>query len=228
MNEKTRDEVCANTIQSGTVPIYVVDSDVYQKRYVAHQERKRREITEGEGEMVAYDPFTETELTAFNRRRSQRIFNKEAITETQMRYILKAATMSPSSCNRHGIKIKFVTERSEKELLGGLLVGGVGWIHRAYTIALFFADPKAYASPREKDFMHYCDVGFLAMTMWLAAETQRVGVCYVNPNVSHPDVFRDLFAPAEHIFCGALALGHYDRDKRAKQAERPEINEMLI
>lgn len=155
------------------------------------------------------------------------MFKTKEIPQEVLDEILKTAETSPSSCNRHGLKLKVVRKRDDKELLGGVMVGGAGWVHRADTIILFLADPVAYASQREKEFMHYADVGFTAMPMWLMAETKGVGCSYINPNLSHPDVMALKFA-GDHIFCGALVFGYYDEAFRAEESERGDLNEMLI
>ena len=177
-------------------------------------------------------------MEALDRRRSQRIYTHDPISDKDLETILTAATMSPNSCNRHGVLVRTVTERRDKELLGGVLVGGVGWVHRAPVVILFLADPIAYASPNEKAFMHYCDVGFKAMSMWLAAESLGIGACYINPNVGNQEVFTKYFGLLEDldeqgrpdnrelIFCGALTLGHFDN--RPSQAERPSINDLRV
>lgn len=193
-----------------------IKEDYYQERYKRHQEKKKRQLTLSEGK-------TDNSKD----RRSQRVFNSIPIEQNILDKILKVAETAPSSCNRHGLKMKIVSEREEKELLSGLLVGGVGWIHRADKIILFLADKVAYKSPNERDFMHYCDVGFLAMSLWLEAEKHGVGACYINPNITHKDIFTVKFG-GDYIFCGALVLGNYDKDKRSLQSERGNLNEMLI
>jgi nitroreductase len=180
----------------------------YQDRYLRHQARKKLQL-----------------LLAF--RRSQRVFNGKPIDDNVFHDILFTATTSPSSCNRHGLKLKVIRERRDKELLGGLLVGGVGWVHRADRIILFLADPVAYASPNEKEFMHYADVGFTALPMWLMAEGYGLGAAYINPNLVNKAVFDEYFGKGL-IFCGALALGHYEEGYRPEMAEPGILSEMLI
>lgn len=211
----------------------MVNRKAYQERYVKHQARKKSQITESVGAKVAkpYDPLIVHKI--LSRRRSQRVFSSEPIADEHRDKILASAMFAPNSCNRHGICMKVVRERRDKELLGGLLVGGVGWVHRADTIVLFLADPIAYASPNEKEFMHYCDVGFKAMTMWLTAESYGIGACYINPNLVNREVFMGTFGTVledrmihPFIFCGALALGNYE--KRALPSERPSVEDSIL
>lgn len=199
----------------------------YQARYERHQQKKKHQLMFGQGQESEKLPenYSLTDLLYF--RRSQRVFDRKVVDEKDLEEILKTAETSPSSCNRHGLKLKVVRNRDDKELLGGILVGGAGWVHRADTIVLFLADPEAYASPREKEFMHYADVGFTAMPMWLMAETKGIGAAYLNPNVSHPDVMSLKFS-GEKIFCGALALGYYSNVLRAEKSEPGKLSEMKL
>lgn len=202
-----------------------MQSDPYQKRYIKHQEAKKKQLLNHYG-VKKSDIKIENIFSLLELRRSQRNFINEPVPDQQINYILHAGALAPSSCNRHGVRVKVVRDRNEKELLGGIMVGGVGWMHRADTIFLFLADPFAYKSAREKTFMHYADVGFLAMSMWLACEKYGLGASYINPNVSHQDVFDLKYAP--YICCGALAVGHYDKNKRAPEAQRIDINDLTI
>lgn len=203
--------------------------DKYQERYLAHQERKRAQLMHGEHELLQhYTPGLQAAHSLLlENRRSQRIFNSEPIHDDVLKEILTAATYAPSSCNRHGIELLPIRDKVYKELLGGLLVGGVGWVHRADTIVLFMANKEAYKSPNEKEFMHYCDVGFTATYMWLKAESLGVGASYINPNIRSElkQTFATMFEDG-NIFCGALALGYYNA--RPREADHPKLAEMRL
>lgn len=201
----------------------------YQERYLKHQQKKRNQLAFSEGEKAK--PYTLRERSVLadvlGRRRSQRVFIQKEIPDDVLESVLASATIAPNSCNRHGLRLRVVRNQTEKDLLTGVLVGGIGWVHRANAIILFLADPVAYASPNEKDFMHYCDVGFTAMSMWLTAETHNIGVSYINPNIreENKELFKERFS-GESIFCGALALGYYER--RALKADPVTVNELLV
>lgn len=198
----------------------------YQTRYLAHQKRKKEQITEGVGELLNHwEPLSKPVYAALERRRSQRLFSGQPIAPEAVQRVLEAGSWAPNSCNRHGIGIKLVDDRDDKELLGGILVGGVGWMHRANIVLLLLADPVAYASPNEKAFMHYCDAGFLAMSMWLAAEAEGLGACYINPNIKHKDIFDQKFGLGR-IFCGALCIGSFE--KRVLPAQRVAVSDIVL
>lgn len=157
-------------------------------------------------------------------RRSQRIFNSENITQEELDFILNCLVESPSSCNRQAISVKVIEDRNSKELLSGLLVGGVGWCHRANKIILLFANIEAY---KEKlDYMPYLDSGVLIFNLYLACESLRVGCCFINPNVrdENKKIFEEKFG--KKLFCGAIAMGHYD--KKSKYLIKINRNEMEI
>lgn len=169
--------------------------DRYQKRYEKHQKRKKKLID------------------LLNSRSSQRIFNNKPIEQDKLELLLGCMTKVPSSCGREAISGIVIEDRTEKELLGALLVGGVGWIHRADKIILLMADTTAYKAGDEIKFMPYLDAGAVLATAYLVCEDMGIGCCFVNPNVRKENmgIFVDKFWGAcNTIFCGALAIGYYD------------------
>ncbi len=187
-------------------------SDKYQERYLAHQKRKA-EILRSHYGTDQFKKYNEEEQKTFieilKSRRSQRAFNREPV---KIAKILELADYRPSSCDRRSIQIKVIESRDEKDLLGGLLVGGTGWVHRADKVLLFLAWKDAYKSPAEKEFMSYIDAGVLAQTLYLICEALNVGSAYINPNIraENKDFFYNRFIDEGYQYVGAMALGHYD------------------
>lgn len=184
----------------------------YQERYLKHQERKAKSLTSNYGS-DKFKKYTDKEREIFfsiiKNRSSQRAFNNEEINIDQ---ILDAIKTSPSSCDRKGVYVRVIEHRHDKEILSGLLVGGVGWVNRASKILLILADKDCYIGPADT-FMPYLDTGVIIQTTYLAAEAMNVGCCYVNPNIreENQEFFRQRFnIPNNEIFCGALALGKYN------------------
>jgi len=191
--------------------------DIYQKRYLEHQEAKKNRIaTEPKKEYT--DAEIMTVFKVMSERRSQRIFNGDAIDADRLGAIIKAASLAPSSCNRQAVSIKTVRSEPMKNDLGRLLVGGKGWVDGADTVLLLFANMAAYKSPAEVDFMPFLDAGFVAENIYLICEALSIGACFVNPNIREADKgeFNALFIPDGHRFCGAMALGCYE----AREAKR--------
>lgn len=190
------------------------ENDIYQERYLAHQERKKQILASTFGTQD-FKVYTKREKEAFfevlKNRSSQRAFNRE---EIDLETIMWAIDQSPSSCDRKGVGVVPIQERDKKDLLSGLLVGGVGWVNRAHTVLLLVANMDAYKSPAEKDFMPYLDAGVVIQTTYLACEAMNYGCCFVNPNVrpENQEFFRERFELGENeLFCGALAIGKYDK-----------------
>lgn len=182
--------------------------DIYQERYLAHQKRKKEALQLKITRKKVKHNDTEI-MKLFKTRKSQRAFNSEQLTEKELDYILKAMDLSPSSCDRKGVYVKIVKNRPEKEILSGILVGGVGWINRADVILLLYADMDAYKNPAEQHNMPYLDAGVKIMSGYLASEALSIGCCYVNPNIRPENKeFFDTRFPGG-LFCGALILGKY-------------------
>lgn len=120
--------------------------------------------------------------------------------------------LAPSSCDRKAVRPFFVEDRTDKEFLGGVLVGGVGWIHRAGVIVLLVADWSAYKEGLE--YMPYLDAGVIVQALYMSATALGYKCCYVNPNIrkEHQDFFREKFNLNENdIFCGAMAIGYEEK-----------------
>lgn len=184
--------------------------DIFQKRYEEHQARKKYTL-QGiyESEVKYKDKEINTVLKVFQNRKSSRVFNKEYIYTKELGLLLEMVDHCPSSCDRKGVGFNILETRNDKDLLGGLLVGGTGWVHRANKVILLFADMEAYKSPAEKDNMPYLDAGVLIMAFYLASEVLGLKCCYVNPNIreENKEFFNSRFNKDNKLFCGAIALG---------------------
>ena len=146
----------------------------------------------------------------FNNRKSSRVFNGDIVCKKDIDEVLKMVETSPSSCNRKGVKYKIIENREDKEILSGLLVGGIGWVHRANKIILLYTDMEAYKSPVEKDFMPYLDAGVLIQSFYLACEVIGLKVCCVNPNIREENKYffnKRFFANVDYKFLSAIIIG---------------------
>ena len=164
----------------------------YQDRYLAHQLRKKKTL-----------------MRLVRQRHSTRVFAEKHVGIKEQLEILGFLGSTPSSCDRQGIYVFTEEQRDRKALLSGLLVGGVGWLHRAPCIFMLFADPKAY--PENFYPMPYLDAGVKIAYIYLLAESLGLKACYVNPNIrtEHQKYFEDAFG--KDIFCGAVALGYAEK-----------------
>jgi len=200
--------------------------DKFQKRYLDHQKHKKKQLMNTRGETIKINNknMKKEYLDLLKNRRSQRIFNAEEITPEEMDYILNCLIESPSSCNRQAISIKIIEDRDSKELLGGLLVGGVGWCHMAKKIILLFTNTEAYKEKLE--YMPYLDSGVLVLNTYLACESLSIGCCFINPNIREENqtIFKNKFG--KKTFCGALAIGHYN--KKSLYSPKIKKEEILL
>jgi len=161
-----------------------------QERYLAHQERKKRAL-----------------LEIMLERHSERAFADDALPLESIQSVMSSMRTCPSSCDRKGVRIEIVEERDQKALLGGLLVGGVGWIHRAPAILMLFGQTESYKAEGEIAFMPYLDAGAMVYAAYLHATANGLACCFCNPNIRpmNREHFQTMFG--EGIFCGAIALG---------------------
>lgn len=181
----------------------------YQGRYLAHQKKKKEQL---KGNYQTEKTYTKGEIgtvkKVFKNRNSSRVFNGESV---DLKEILEMVDTSPSSCDRKGVRYKVIEERDKKDLLSGLLVGGVGWVNRADKIILLYSDMEAYKSPAEKDFMPYLDAGVMIQSFYLACEVLGVKVCYVNPNIreDNKEFFKSRYFPEldNYKYLGAIVIG---------------------
>lgn len=174
--------------------------DQYQARYLRHQQFGKKQ------ELIAL----------MKERHSNRRFSDEVITPEEIQEILESTKDCPSSCDRHGVRIKVITERNEKDLLDGLLVGGTGWVYRAPVAFLLLADPKAYKADggRELHYNSYLDAGAMVQQMSLVATAMGLHCAFINPNIrkENKGFFYSRFTPKGWddgaVFCGAFVFGH--------------------
>lgn len=165
--------------------------DQYQEQYIKHQDRKRMVLIE-----------------IMKARHSDRMFSDRDVESQKIKELISVVELCPSSCDRHAVSIKVITGRDEKALLGGILVGGVGWVHRAPAILLIIANPKAYKADGEIDFMPYLDGGVVVQQLGLATAAMGLAGCFVNPNIREINIghFHKVFGKG--VLCGAFAVGY--------------------
>jgi len=161
-----------------------------QDRYLAHQERKKKVL-----------------MQIMLERHSERAFADDPLTKEQIEGFLNAMSTAPSSCDRRGVEAKIVESRDDKALLGGLLVGGVGWIHRAPVVLLLMGKTEAYKAEGESLYMPYLDAGAMLQCAYLHATANSLACCFCNPNIRERNKphFKAVFG--EGIFCGGIAIG---------------------
>lgn len=179
-----------------------VQMDEFQARYLAHQTHKGGKRDEL--------------ITLMKERHSNRRYDDKQLEDKDLNAVLDAMRHVPSSCDRFGVRVKVIQDRDAKTLLNGLLVGGVGWVYRAPTILMLWANPEAYKGGNEGDeveYNSYLDAGVMAYGAMLAATSLGLHTAFVNPQVrpENREFFTERFKPNgwdKAIFCGAVVLGY--------------------
>lgn len=174
-------------------------SDDYQDRYLQHQQFGKKQ------ELIAL----------MKERHSNRRFDGLMVSKEHVEELLECVKHCPSSCDRHGVRIKIITERNDKDLLDGLLVGGTGWVYRAPMVFLLMADPVAYKADegRELDYNAYIDAGVMVQQLSLMATALGLHCAFINPNIrdENKEFFYSRFTPEgwdSAQFCGAFVFGY--------------------
>lgn len=198
--------------------------DKFQERYEQHIKRKNDSLIDFDGnDNIQYSLLEQTALKEMMiNRRSQRIFNNDNLSITDITWIKQAIKTAPSSCNRQAIYIKSVNPKEIEKFL----VGGKRWIDNANTVFLIFASRHAYKNPVEIPYMPYLDAGFVGQNIYLMCEALNIGCCFVNPNivVDEQSKFDLDYNKEDNIFCGAVALGYYDLKSKMPPL-RSSVNE---
>lgn len=183
------------------IPQEITMLDEFQTRYVAHQSHpggKRDEL-----------------IALMKERHSNRRFSDDQLSPETLDTILDTLRHCPSSCDRFGVRVKIVQDRDDKALLNGLLVGGCGWIYRAPTILMLWANPEAYKggdNGDELNYNSYLDAGIMAQSAMLTATSLGLHTAFCNPQVRENNrlFFTGRFRPenwGQALFCGAIAIG---------------------
>lgn len=194
--------------------------DEFQDRYLAHQVLKGGKRDEL--------------IQIMKERHSNRRYDDRQLTDDDLNAVLDALRHSPSSCDRFGVRVKIIQDRDSKTLLNGLLVGGVGWIYRAPTLLMLWANPEAYKggdNGDEVEYNSYLDGGVMLQTAMLSASSIGLHTAYCNPQVRKPnrEFFMERFKPkdwGDGIFMGVVALGYPHAEPILK--ERRLIDTVLV
>lgn len=172
-----------------------------QERYLLHQGKNKA------GELAAI----------MKERHSHRIFDSKEVPQDVINLLADMCKYTPSSCDRRAIRLKLVTDRDDKALLNGLLVGGVGFVYRVPAIFLLFGDRDSYKAGdppgSEVDYNLPLDAGIIVNQLWLSAISNGLHATYVNPQIRERNkkYFYDTFSPkgwSNPEFMGAFCFGY--------------------
>lgn len=181
-----------------------------QERYLMHQGKNKA------GELAAI----------MKDRHSNRIFDTKEVPQELIKELAYNCKYTPSSCDRRAIRLKLITDRDEKALLNGLLVGGVGFLYRVPAVFLLFGDRDSYKAGdppgSEVNYNMPLDSGVIVNQLWLSAISKGLHATYVNPQIRerNKEYFYKNFSPKgwkNPEFMGAFCFGYPSDIKTEKQ-----------
>lgn len=166
-------------------------TDIYQERYKKHQLHKKEVL-----------------IRIMKKRYTERAFSDEQVKRSIIDELIESVGYCPSSCNRKAVYLRVIEDKDLKNLLGGILVGGVGWVHRAPVLLMIMASRQAYKSKDEISFMPFLDAGIVIQQLYLMGTSLGLKTAYVNPNIREMNIshFEKIFG--KDIFCGVFAVGY--------------------
>lgn len=172
-----------------------------QNRYVLHQGKNKA------GELAAI----------MKQRHSHRIFDTKEVPLDLIEELAEISKYTPSSCDRRAVRLKLVTDRDDKALLNGILVGGVGFLYRVPALFLLFGDRDSYKAGEppgsEVNYNLPLDSGIIVNQLWLYAISKGLHATFVNPQIRqrNQDYFYKQFKPKgwdNPLFMGAFCFGY--------------------
>lgn len=190
-----------------------------QHRYLLHQGKNKA------GELAAI----------MKARHSNRIFDKKEVENEVIQDLAESTKWTPSSCDRRAVRLKLITDRDDKALLNGLLVGGVGFVYRVPALFLIFADKDSYKAGdppgSEVDYNAPLDAGIIVQQLNLMATAKGLHCCFVNPQIRerNKEYFYANFKPKgweNPLFMGAFCFGYPSEIKTDKQYD--DNYEMIV
>lgn len=163
----------------------------YQERYLAHQQRKKKVL-----QSIIEEHY------------STRTFSDQELDPEKLSQFCEEIYRCPNSCDRQAISYMTTSSRDDKALLSGLLVGATGWLHRAPSVVLLFADKSAYVE--NLPYMPFLDAGVAIGFMYKKAKELGLKCCYVNPQVRKENeaFFQERFVKEGLVYCGAFGVGY--------------------
>jgi nitroreductase len=176
-------------------------TDQSQERYLMHQGKNKA------GELAAI----------MKDRHSNRIFDQKPVDPELIAELAEMAKYCPSSCDRRAVRLKLITDRQDKDLLDGLLVGGTGWVYRVPAVFLLFGDRDSYKAGdppgSEVDYNMPLDAGAIMNQLYLAATAKGLHCAFINPQVRERNkkYFLETFKPVgweAPEFLGAFCFGY--------------------
>ncbi|WP_315368216.1 nitroreductase family protein [Prevotella koreensis] len=154
-------------------------------------------------------------------RRSHRKFTEEEISAEDVRLILRAALMSPTSKGRRDWQFVVVDDKIDIEKIAGAKSNGSLFVKDAPLVVVVLGDPLANDCWVE-------DASIAAISMQYQAEDLGLGSCWVqmrgrglSDGTSADVVIRGILDIPENLSClCVLAFGHKADDRKPQNEDR--------
>ena len=154
-------------------------------------------------------------------RRSHRKFTEEEISAEDVRLILRAALMSPTSKGRRDWQFVVVDDKIDIEKIADAKSNGSLFVKDAPLVVVVLGDPLANDCWVE-------DASIAAISMQYQAEDLGLGSCWVqmrgrglSDGTSADVVIRGILDIPENLSClGVLAFGHKADDRKPQNEDR--------
>lgn len=154
------------------------------------------------------------------KRRSIRKYKPDPISDQELKEILEAARLAPSSKNRQCWQYIIVTDQSIKEKI---VATGMEWISEAPVIVVACADPALSAHKPGMDYF-MLDIGISLEHLILAAANLGIGTCWIG-TFDEKTVKEALGIPDEIRVVAYTPLG-YPREKKGQVFARKPLRDI--
>ncbi|MBD2205071.1 nitroreductase family protein [Calothrix sp. FACHB-1219] len=124
---------------------------------------------------VNYDQF----LALSYRRRSVRWYLQKPVPRDLLDKAIKAATLSPSACNRQPFEFRIFDEPELVKQVASIPMGTKGFSHNFPAIIVVIGKLRAYFSERDRHII-YIDASLASMSLMYAFETLGLSSCPIN------------------------------------------------
>lgn len=154
-------------------------------------------------------------------RRSHRKFTDESVSADEVRQLMRAALMAPSSKGMHSYEFVVVEDPSTIEALSRCKAMGADFVAGAPLVIAVLADPALSEVWVE-------DASVAATCLLLQAEDLGLGACWVqvrgrktqDGGDSEQYVRRLLGVPEGHGVCCLVAVGHKGMERKPQNEDR--------
>lgn len=154
-------------------------------------------------------------------RRSHRKFTEEKVSEENVRQLMRAALMAPSSKGLHSYEFVVVQNTDTIQALSQSKAMGAEFVSGAPLVIAVLAD-------RNLSEVWVEDASVAATCLLLQAEDLGLGACWVQirgrktqNGQDSEQVVRDLLGvPASHGVCCLVAVGHKGMERKPQNEER--------